>query len=101
VITLFFILQIILRAPKFSSELKTFHQKALDELIFLQSVKFAQLSDEEVGRCLQDPVSIADGSTEWMVRNAVRIAVLSCANEYFDLSFADFWLQYYESIRGE
>ena len=101
VITLFFILQIVLRGPKFSSDAEIFPRKALDEHVFLLSMKFAQLSDEEVGRCLEDPVSIADGSSEWMVRNAVRIAVLSCANEHFDLSFADLWLRYYDSIRGE
>ena len=81
IISLFGILQIILRSPSFTTEQKNFHRKALDQHILSQTVKFAQLPDEAVNLWIHDPISIIDDSVEATTRNAVRTAVLMFAME--------------------
>jgi len=98
---LFGALTIVLRAPAFNPEEKGFEQKALDQGIFSELLKFAQVSDETVNEWLANPMSIVDESAEMVLRMGVRTTVLSCAEEHLDISFATFWSQNYNSIVGE
>jgi hypothetical protein len=74
---LFGILQIVLRAPSFSSQDK----RDLDQHLFLQCAKFAQVSDETVHQWHHDPMSIIDESSDLSDATLVRTAVLNCAEE--------------------
>jgi hypothetical protein len=75
---LFGILQIVLRARTFKIENRA---KDLDQHIFLQCAKFAQLSDETVHQWIEDPMSIIDESAESLNDLIVRTTVLNCADE--------------------
>jgi len=57
------------------------HGNSLDQLLFLQSVKFAQLSDQTIEEFIADPASTVEDSPETVSRVAVRTAVLNCAVE--------------------
>ena len=98
---LFGALAIVLRAPPFNPEEKGFEQNTLDQAVFSQLLKFAQLSDETVNEWLANPVSIVEESAEMVQRMGVRTMVLSCAEEHLDFSFATIWSQNYNSVVGE
>ena len=106
---LFGILQLVLRARTFNIDNRA---KDLDQHIFLQCAKFAQLSDETVHQWIEDPMSIIDESAESLNELIVRTAVLNCAGEvlspsffliikHFQSSMAEYWVQYYKSIQAE
>ena len=75
---LFGILQIVLRARTFNFVNRA---KDLDQHIFLQCAKFAQISDDTVQEWIEDPMSMINESAESLDENIVRNAVLSCADE--------------------
>lgn len=81
VISLFGILQIVLRTPTFIPPRSAIHSDSPHQRAFVQVVKFAQLSNEIVDLWLEDPISIIDDSAESVSRTAVRIAVLGFAME--------------------
>ena len=82
---LFGILQIVLRARTFNIDNRA---KDLDQHIFLQCAKFAQLSDETVHQWIEDPLSIIDESIESLNDNIVRTAALNCADEVLSCIFS-------------
>jgi hypothetical protein len=83
IVSLFGILQIVLRSPSFASEQKSFHRKALDQHILVQAVKFSQLSDDIVNQWLEYPVSVVDESADSLMKDVVRTAVSTFAMEVF------------------
>jgi hypothetical protein len=96
VISLFGILQIILRAPPFEPEFAnprnyTVHGTQLDQILFNQCFKFAQVSDETAKEFIDDPESTLDDSPETLNRVAVRTAILSFAMEHFRVSYVEIW----------
>jgi len=93
---LFGILQIVLRARTFNVDNRA---KDLDQHIFLQCAKFAQLSDETVHQWIEDPVSIIDESAESLDDNIVRTTALSCAEEVLS-QVVFFLMQAFPSIHG-
>jgi hypothetical protein len=83
VISLFGILQVILRGPEFDPDSKErrvtlSNGTVIDELFFMRTIRFAQLPDEVCGQWLDDPQSALEDSVNGL---AVRTAVLSCAAE--------------------
>jgi len=86
IISLFGILQIVLRSEAFdtdspNSEERTVHGTSLDQILFMQCLKFAQVSDDAANEFVEDPVSTIEDSPETLNRVAVRTAILSCAME--------------------
>lgn len=85
VISLFGILQVILREPLFdpdSSERQPelANGAVIDQLFFTETVRFTQLPDEICAQWLEEPQSIIDDTANGL---AVRTAVLSCADEVY------------------
>ena len=81
VISLFGILQVVLRSPTFSSDNNSFHRAALNQNILFQSIKFTQLSDEIVREWFDDPMSFVDNSAESAARSAVRASIHTFSDE--------------------
>ena len=103
IISLFGILQIILRCPSLNLDSAATEtqesQLSISQHIFSHTLKFSQLSDETVKQWLDDPISAIESDITGPL--AVRTLVLDCAMEHFRVSFAQLWLQQYPSIHGE
>lgn len=85
VISLFGILQVILRGPPFdpdSSErqVELANGAIIDQLFFTEAVRFTQMPDELCAQWLEEPQTIMDDTGNGL---AVRTAVLSCAAEVY------------------
>ena len=92
------ILQIILRCPKLNLDSAN-EESALQQHVFAQTVKYAQLSDETVKQWIEDPVSATEVDITGPL--SIRNTVIECAMEHFHISFINFWLQYRSNIHGE
>jgi hypothetical protein len=82
---MFGILQIILSTPTIQNSISNPSSTTppLDQILFLQTLKFSQLSDEIVNLWLDDISTVTEEYEESTGRISVRAAVSTCASEVY------------------
>jgi hypothetical protein len=89
IVAMFGILQIVLNTPTIQKHIANSSSSTprLDQILFLQTLKFAQLSDEIVNLWLDDNSTVTDEYEESTGRVSVRAAVSTCLSEVYSLIY--------------